>query len=97
MYVRDDPFLRGHAWQFLHGEEVVFAGARFVNRTFRYQLAGKNRSLLLTRNGFAWTFQPSEVTEVHLRMMRDRTIELLQFDLANGELIASGEGKRGEP
>lgn len=97
LYVHDDGFFRSHQWQFMHNDQVVFSKAQFINQIFRYQLAGKTRSLPVVKQGFARTIHPQEATEVQLRMMRDRTIELLQFDLSNGDLIAVGEGKPVEP
>ena len=104
-YRDDEVFVQSQQWRFGTQGKVVFQAARFRGSVFEYDqpTAGNNRrtrpsSIDLTKAGDTYQIEPDDTnSRVYLRLMRDGRIELLQYSLESGQLLAAGWGEPIKP
>ncbi len=98
-YRDDEVLVQSKQWRFGTQENIVFQTARFRGSLFEYELpvVGKGRprtrNIRLSKIGDTYQIEPTDTnSRVYLRLMRDGRIELLQYSLETGQLLAAGWG-----
>ncbi|MCH2181621.1 MAG: hypothetical protein MK108_06405 [Mariniblastus sp.] len=104
-YRDDEVFVQSQEWRFGTRDKVVFQTASFRGSLFEYELPvvgssrrTRRRNANLSKTGDTYQIEPADTnSRVYLRLMRDRRIELLQYSLENGQLLADGWGEVIDP
>ena len=98
-YRDDEVLVQSKQWRFGTQESIVFQMARFRGSLFEYELPAvgnarsRTRNIRLTKIGDTYQIEPADTnSRVYLRLMRDGRIELLQYSLETGQLLAAGWG-----